>query len=80
MSMSKTVTVYSTPTCHFCHLAKDFFQEHNIPFTEYDVAMDADRRMEMRERTGQLGVPVIMIDQDIIVGFDEQKIRTLLGI
>ena len=74
------VTIYSTPTCHFCHAAKEFFTENNIAFTEHDVASDMDKRTEMIEMTGQMGVPVIKIDDDIVVGFDEDKIKGLLKI
>ncbi|OGG87883.1 NrdH-redoxin [Candidatus Kaiserbacteria bacterium RIFOXYD1_FULL_42_15] len=76
--MSKTVTIYSTPTCHFCHLAKEFFTENNVVFTDNDVATDLEKRQEMVEMTGQMGVPVIKIDDDIIVGFDEEKVKELL--
>jgi len=76
----KTVTVFSTPTCHFCHLAKDFFTANNIEYTEYDVASDLDKRKEMMDLTGQMGVPVIKIDEDIIIGFDEGKVKELLGV
>ncbi len=78
--MSKTVTIYSTPVCHYCHMAKDFFAENNIAFTEHDVASDLDKRKEMIDMTGQMGVPVIRIDDDVIVGFDEDKVRELLGV
>lgn len=78
--MSKTVTIYSTPTCHFCHLAKEFFTENNVVFTDNDVATDLEKRKEMVEMTGQMGVPVIKIDDDIIVGFDEDKVKELLAI
>lgn len=74
------VTIYSTPTCHFCHAAKEFFTENKVAFTEHDVAADMDKRTEMIEMTGQMGVPVIKIDDDIIVGFDEDKIKELLKI
>lgn len=77
--MDKTVTIYSTPACHFCHAAKDFFTEHNIEFTDVDVATDAEKRQEMIEMTGQMGVPVIRIGDDVIVGFDEVKVKELLG-
>ena len=80
MFMSKTVTIYSTPVCHFCHLAKDFFKENNVEFTEHDVATDTEKRAEMIEMTGQMGVPVIRIDDDIIIGYDEAKIKELLGL
>jgi len=76
--MDKTVTIYSTPACHFCHAAKDFFTEHNIAFTDIDVAADPDKRQEMIDMTGQMGVPVIRIGDDVVVGFDEAKIKELL--
>ena len=78
--MNKTVTIFSTPTCHFCHLAKDFFTENNIAFTDNDVATDLTKRQEMIELTGQMGVPVIKIDDDIVIGFDEGKVRELLAV
>lgn len=78
--MEKTVTIYSTPVCHFCHAAKDFFKENNIAYTEHDVAMDAEKRQEMVELTSQMGVPVIRINDDIVIGFDEAKLRELLGL
>ena len=78
--MDKTVTIYSTPVCHFCHLAKDYFAENNIAFTEYDVASDMDKRKEMVDLTGQMGVPVIRIGDDVVVGFDEGKVKELLGV
>ncbi|MFT6361243.1 MAG: glutaredoxin 3 [Candidatus Paceibacteria bacterium] len=74
----KDVKIYSTPTCHFCHMAKDFFKENNIEYTEYDVAADAEKRAEMMEKTGQMGVPVIQIGEDLLVGFQEAKIKELL--
>jgi glutaredoxin-like YruB-family protein len=78
--MNKTVTIYSTPSCHFCHMAKDFFAANNIAFTDYNVGADAEKRAEMVEMTGQLGVPVIRIEDDVIVGFDQGKVKELLGI
>ncbi|NCT01826.1 NrdH-redoxin [Candidatus Parcubacteria bacterium] len=74
------VTIYSTPVCHFCHAAKDFFQTNNITFTDHDVASDATMRQEMIDLTGQMGVPVIKIGDDIVIGFDEPKLRELLGL
>jgi glutaredoxin 3 len=76
----KSVTIYSTPTCHFCELAKGFFKEHNVAYTEYDVQNDAAKRKEMVEKSDQLGVPVIDIGGEIIVGFDEPRIAELLGV
>ncbi len=78
--MDKHVTIYSTPTCHFCHMAKDFFTEKGIQFTDYNVAADAAKRKEMIELTGQLGVPVIVINDDILVGFDRNRLASKLGI
>ncbi len=76
----KPVAIYSTPTCHYCNLAKDFFKEHNVAYTEYDVQNDALKRKEMVEKSDQLGVPVIDIGGEIIVGFDEPRIAELLNI
>ena len=76
----KNVTIYSTPSCHFCKMAKEFFKENNVAYTEHDVASDMDKRKEMVEKSGQLGVPVILIENDLIVGFDKQKISSLLGV
>jgi glutaredoxin-like YruB-family protein len=78
--MDKHVTIYSTPTCHFCHMAKEFFTEKGVPFTDYNVAADAAKRTEMIQMTGQLGVPVIVIDGGITVGFDRARIAQKLGI
>lgn len=78
--MSKAVTIYSTPTCHFCHAAKEFMTENKVEFTDIDVSTDAEKRQEMIEMTGQMGVPVIRIDDDVIVGFDEAKVKELLEI
>ena len=76
----KNVTIYSTPTCHFCHMAKDFFTANSIPFTEYDVAGNLEKRKEMMEKSGQMGVPVIIIDGEITVGFDKPRIVGLLAL
>lgn len=74
------MTIYTTPTCHFCHGAKEFFKEHSIAFTEKDVSKDAAARTEMVEKSGQMGVPVIFVDGEMIVGFDENALRTSLDI
>lgn len=80
-----TVTIYSTPSCHFCHLAKDFFNDNNVEFTDYDVATDVEKRNEMLTKSGQMGVPVIVVkteagEEELIVGFDEDRLRSLLSI
>lgn len=76
----KKVIIYSTPSCHFCHMAKDFFTEHNVSFEDINVAENQEKRQEMVSMTGQLGVPVIRIENDVIVGFNKPKIIELLGL
>ena len=76
----KTVVIYSTPTCHFCQMTKEFFKEHDIEFTDYDVSTDVEKRQEMIEKSGQMGVPVVFIDDEMIIGFDQTKLAKELGI
>lgn len=77
--MSK-VTIYSTPSCVFCKMAKAFFKDKSVTYEEKDVAVDQEAREEMISKSGQLGVPVIDIDGDIVVGFDKAKLSELLHI
>ncbi len=72
------VTIYSTPTCHFCGMAKEFFKANNVEYTEHDVAADLEQRRVMIEKSGQMGVPVITVGDNLVVGFDEPELRTLL--
>jgi len=74
------VTIYSTPSCHFCHMAKDFFKEKNVAYEDFDVAADQAKRQEMIQKSGQMGVPVIIVGNNVIVGFNKPKIVELLGI
>ena len=74
------VTIYTTPTCVYCKKAKAFFKEHNIAYSEKDVANDPAAVDEMVKKSGQMGVPVIDVDASIIVGFDEQALRQALHI
>ncbi|OGF63778.1 NrdH-redoxin [Candidatus Giovannonibacteria bacterium RIFCSPHIGHO2_02_42_15] len=76
----KDVKIYTTPVCSYCKMAKDLFQKNNIQFTEYNVATDVKAREEMVQRSGQLGVPVIFVNNDIVVGFDREKLSRLLEI
>jgi glutaredoxin-like YruB-family protein len=77
----KSVTIYSTPSCHYCNLAKDFFKANDIAYTEINVAVDREKAKEMVAKTKQMGVPVIEIGSDItIIGFDEEKIRAALAV
>ena len=78
--MSKRVTVYSTPTCPFCIRAKQYLKDNNIEFTNYDVGSDQAKAQEMMKKTGQMGVPVIDIEGQIIVGFDKERIKEMLGL
>ena len=76
--MSK-VTIYSTPTCTYCQLAKQFFSENGVDYEEVDVAADNARLQEMVELSGQMGVPVIKVEDQVVVGFDEGKVKEMLG-
>ncbi len=78
--MQKDVTIYSTPTCHFCHMAKDYFKANNVTFTDHNVAADPAKRAELVEKSGQMGVPVIVIDNDMVIGFNKPVITQLLGL
>jgi glutaredoxin 3 len=74
------VTIYSTPTCVYCKMAKEFFAKNNIAYEEHDVASDAAARKEMFDKTHQMGVPVIVIDKEVIIGFDKGALETALGL
>jgi glutaredoxin 3 len=77
--MSK-ITIYSTPTCHFCHMAKDFFTSKGIVYEDFDVSTNLEKRKEMVDKSGQMGVPVIILDDKLVVGFNKPKIMEILGI
>ncbi len=74
------VTIYSTPTCVYCKMAKEFFKENKVDYKEFNVATDANAREEMVKKSGQLGVPVVDVDGQIIVGFNKEKLSELLGL
>ena len=76
----KKVTIYSTPTCVYCKMVKEFFKEKKIDYTEKDVSIDDKAREEMVERSHQMGVPVIDIEGEIFVGFDKDALSNALGI
>ncbi len=78
--MAKNVKVYSTPTCPYCIRVKQFLTENNIAFENYDVSTDHAKAEEMIQKSGQMGVPVIDIEGELIVGFDKEKIKQALGI
>ncbi len=77
---TKHVEIFSTESCHFCHLAKEWLTEKKIAFTDHNVAQDLEKRKEMVEMTGQLGVPVIKIGNDVMIGFNPDKMAELLEI
>ncbi len=74
------VAVYSTPTCHFCNMAKEYFKANGIAYESFDVSVDADKRKEMMEISGQLGVPVITVDNNVVIGFNKPKLAQILGL
>ena len=75
-----SVKIYTTPTCVYCKMTKDFFQSNRVQYQELNVAADAKARDEMIQKSGQLGVPVTEIDGQIVVGFDRARLSELLGI
>lgn len=80
MNSQPKVIVFSAPTCSYCNAAKRYFREMNIRFTDVDVSRDQSAAREMMRRTGQMGVPVILINNQPIVGFDRSKIQRLLNL
>ncbi len=76
--MSKNVTIYTTNTCPYCVMAKDYFKQHNIKFSEINVSETPDKAEEMIEKSGQTGVPVIDINGTIIIGFNRKAIEEAL--
>ena len=77
---TKKVEIYSTESCHFCHMAKDWLTSQNIPFVDYNVGSDMEKRKEMVEMTGQMGVPVIKIENEVMIGFNPDQMSKLLGV
>ncbi len=76
----KQVVIYSTPTCHFCEAAKNFFEQNGVAYIDYNVQEDQEKAREMVERSGQMGVPVIFVGDEMTIGFDEPRLRELLGL
>lgn len=78
------VTIYTTKTCGYCKATKEFFAEHNIPYTEIDVSTDQAQARAMIERSGQMGVPVILIgeapNEQMIIGYDTEALSKALDI
>ena len=74
------IKIYTTPTCVYCRMAKDFFKKHNVQYEEYNVTEDLKAREEMVSKSGQMGVPVIDVEGELIVGFDKERLTELLRI
>lgn len=77
---SKKVIIYTTPTCIYCKMAKEFFAKNNVVYTERNVAEDEAARKEMVEKSHQLGVPVIEVNGEIFVGFNRTELESALGL
>ena len=74
------VTIYTTPTCTFCKMAKAYFTDNKVTYDEKDVTVDAEARDAMINKSGQMGVPVIEVDGQIVVGFDQPRLKELLNL
>lgn len=79
-SNKNIVEIYTTPMCAYCKIAKDYFKKNNVSYSEYDVSKDVAKQQEMIAKTHQFGVPVIVINGKIVLGFDRAKIDKLLGL
>lgn len=79
MAEEQNVVIYSSPNCVHCNHAKEFFKENNIEYTEYDVTQNQEKRQEMVEQSGQMGVPVIYVGDELVVGFDQERLSQLLN-
>lgn len=74
------VKIYTTPTCVYCKMAKEFFRQNSVEYEEKNVATDAVARDEMIQKSGQLGVPVIDVDGKIVIGFDQPRLKEALAL
>ncbi|HUV75301.1 MAG TPA: Uxx-star family glutaredoxin-like (seleno)protein [Dehalococcoidales bacterium] len=77
--VDKKVVIYTTPTCPWCHRAKDYLSRKGISFTEHNVAEDREAAKEMIDKSKQMGVPVIIVDDEVVVGFNQSKLDGLLA-
>ncbi len=77
--MSKNVVIYSSNTCGYCTMAKDYLNQKGVPFTEKNVSTDIEARKELMSK-GFMGVPVIYVEDEVIQGFDKARLDTLLGL
>ena len=79
-NMDTNITIYSTRTCHSGQMTKDFLKEKSIGYTDFDVAHDLEKRQEMIQKSGQMGVPVIFVGPEMIIGFDKERLISVLGL
>ena len=75
-----SIIIYSTPACPFCRQAKSYLEERGFEYTDVNVSSSQEKAYEMVQKSGQMGVPVIEINGQMIVGFDKEKINELLNI
>ena len=75
----KKITLYTTPTCAFCPLVKNFLQEKGVEYEEVDVSVSEEVKNDFKEKTGQMMVPVVQIDDEIVTGFDKKKLEEVLS-
>jgi len=75
----KKVVIYSTPTCPYCKRAKEYLSRKGISYTDIDVAQDREKAKEMIQKSGQMGVPVITIDNEVVVGFNQALLDKLFA-
>lgn len=80
MAEQKRISIYTTPTCPYCKQIKAYLKEKGIKYEEIDVAADSAKAQEMIDKSGQMGVPVTIIGDEVIVGFDKEKIDKALGL
>ena len=78
--MAQAIKIYTTPFCPYCELAKKFFKEHNLSYQEINVADDDEAREELIAKTKQYAVPVIEIDNNLIIGFNQRSLKEILNI
>lgn len=76
----KTVKVFSTPTCPYCHMTKAYLKDKKVSFEDIDVSQDQGQAMQMVQKSGEMGVPQLWIDDQVVIGFNKPAIDQLLGL
>ena len=75
----KKVAIYTTPTWPYCHKAKEYLSQKGVAYTEHDVAVDKEKAKEMIEKSGQMGVPVVIVGNEVVIGFNQALLDRLLS-